>query len=317
MGGPADTMPSRTMNTLTLSAMPGYKIGKFMPGILVDYRIVGQYTAVADVSNQNLRGSGLMFGLGTNYRVAERWMASLGVEFFGKHTLSQQTGAGASAEFKSPLGIKFGASYLVHPDYPATADLSFNYLKYKTLNTGGTDLDLADNGVSHWSIALGVTWHFGQPPIPPERDEDPLAALQAAIALEMQSEAENLFASTASAKTDPNLLARLKSDLLFNAGKAELLETANKEITRMGAMLNRYPKIPFRVEAYTDTTGSPAQNLKLTQARADAVRKALIRRGLSASHVGAKGYGGARPIGDNASEEGRTANRRIEIHVGR
>ena len=71
----------------------------------------------------------------------------------------------------------------------------------------------------------------------------------------------------------------------------------------------------LRVEGHTDNTGGAAINEDLSRRRAEAVRAALIQRGVAPSRLIATGYGPARPIGDNATEEGRALNRRIEIRI--
>jgi outer membrane protein OmpA-like peptidoglycan-associated protein len=71
----------------------------------------------------------------------------------------------------------------------------------------------------------------------------------------------------------------------------------------------------LRVEGHTDNTGSTELNLSLSRRRAEAVRAALIQRGVSPARIVAAGYGPSRPIGNNAVDEGRAQNRRIEIRI--
>ncbi len=73
----------------------------------------------------------------------------------------------------------------------------------------------------------------------------------------------------------------------------------------------------LRVEGHTDNTGSAAINENLSRRRAEAVRAALIQRGVAPGRIIAAGYGPAQPVGDNATEEGRALNRRIEIRIVR
>lgn len=73
----------------------------------------------------------------------------------------------------------------------------------------------------------------------------------------------------------------------------------------------------LRIEGHTDDTGSAAINDALSQRRAEAVRAALIQRGVAPSRLNAVGLGASRPIGDNATEQGRALNRRIEIRIER
>src|SRR5205807_8138253 len=67
----------------------------------------------------------------------------------------------------------------------------------------------------------------------------------------------------------------------------------------------------------TDPVGRSAFNRRLSQARAAAVRDALIARGVPAERLRARGFAARRPIADNTTESGRARNRRIEFHVVR
>jgi OOP family OmpA-OmpF porin len=70
----------------------------------------------------------------------------------------------------------------------------------------------------------------------------------------------------------------------------------------------------FRVEirGHTDSKGAADYNQKLSERRAEAVRDYFISKGVPASQMTTKGYGSTKPIADNATEEGRAVNRRIE-----
>lgn len=67
------------------------------------------------------------------------------------------------------------------------------------------------------------------------------------------------------------------------------------------------------IEGHTDNRGSETLNRRLSEARAQAVAKALVARGLPASRTSAKGFGASKPIADNATRDGRRTNRRIEV----
>ena len=81
------------------------------------------------------------------------------------------------------------------------------------------------------------------------------------------------------------------------------------------AVLKAYPDVNVKVGGYTDTTGDPTANRTLSQQRADAVRQALVGKGIAAKRMVAEGYGSDHPVGDNATEEGRAQNRRIALRV--
>lgn len=103
--------------------------------------------------------------------------------------------------------------------------------------------------------------------------------------------------------------------LLFDTGQATLRSVSQEQLTNIAAILKAYPQVKVRIGAYTDNTGDPAQNLHLSQRRADNVREELTRLGVNASRMSAKGYGEENPMSDNSTEEGRQRNRRISLWV--
>src|ERR1700686_963021 len=90
---------------------------------------------------------------------------------------------------------------------------------------------------------------------------------------------------------------------------------------RSGPLLDRLAKEArtcpgtLRIEGHTDPVGRSAFNRSLSQARADAVRDALIARDVPAERLRAQGFAARRPIADNGTESGRARNRRIEFHT--
>ena len=97
----------------------------------------------------------------------------------------------------------------------------------------------------------------------------------------------------------------------FGTGSAQLAPAGEDSLILLADAL--HGKTGIRVEAYTDSQGSDAANLALSQKRADAVRSVLIAAGLPASRVQALGKGEAQPVADNATAAGRGRNRRVEI----
>jgi OOP family OmpA-OmpF porin len=81
----------------------------------------------------------------------------------------------------------------------------------------------------------------------------------------------------------------------------------------VAAALGRCPEATIDVGAHTDSEGSTANNLELSQSRADAIVEFLVDAGVKRERLTAVGYGEAKPVTDNASPEGRVANRRIEF----
>ena len=69
------------------------------------------------------------------------------------------------------------------------------------------------------------------------------------------------------------------------------------------------------IQGHTDDVGKPEDNLKLSQDRAEEVRKYLVSKGIEAMRVSAKGYGHTMPIADNANDAGKSKNRRTSLKV--
>ena len=99
----------------------------------------------------------------------------------------------------------------------------------------------------------------------------------------------------------------------FVTNKDEISPESLAELAAVAKQLATCPAIKTQVEGHTDSVGSDASNLALSQKRADAVATYMTSQGLAKARVSAKGYGESKPIGDNATEEGRAKNRRVEF----
>ena len=107
----------------------------------------------------------------------------------------------------------------------------------------------------------------------------------------------------------------LKSErVAFKTGRAELDESSYPMLA-MVASIARACETNLEIAGHTDSVGDAAINQKLSQRRADAVRKYLVQSGVNPGRLKANGYGETQPVADNGSESGRKANRRIEFRV--
>jgi OOP family OmpA-OmpF porin len=102
----------------------------------------------------------------------------------------------------------------------------------------------------------------------------------------------------------------------FETNQAVLLPQSEQLLDEVAAALKEYPDIEeVRVEGHTDSQGSPKLNMKLSEARAAAVRNYLIGKGIDGSRLVAQGFGQTKPVADNNTEEGRYKNRRVEFEI--
>ena len=103
------------------------------------------------------------------------------------------------------------------------------------------------------------------------------------------------------------------SDILFDYNKSVLLPQSMPSIEAVAAYMRERPRVKIEVRGHTDAQGTPEYNQKLSEERAEAVRQAIIARGIDPSRVRARGFGLTMPIAPNDTEEGRARNRRTQF----
>lgn len=142
--------------------------------------------------------------------------------------------------------------------------------------------------------------------------EAQLAAAQAAQ--ENAAKLRQQLAELEAKQTDRGLVLTL-GDVLFDTGRAELKPGAFRTVDRLATFMRDHPERSLEVEGYTDSVGGDALNLALSQRRANAVRAALVSRGVEGSRITTNGMGKASPVASNDTAEGRQRNRRVEIVI--
>ncbi len=102
----------------------------------------------------------------------------------------------------------------------------------------------------------------------------------------------------------------------FDTDSARISSQSDAILAKAAAAIKKSPAgTRIEIGGHTDNTGDAAANLKLSQDRADAVKQRLIEQGVDAGNLTSIGHGQDRPVADNATEEGRARNRRIEFSV--
>jgi outer membrane protein OmpA-like peptidoglycan-associated protein len=108
----------------------------------------------------------------------------------------------------------------------------------------------------------------------------------------------------------------LSGSVLFTSNQSKLLDSAKTKLDQVAAaLIAQDPDKRMVVEGHTDSKGSDAVNLPLSQARADSVRDYLVGRGVDADKITAVGMGSKRPLVGNGTAEDRANNRRVEIVI--
>ena len=112
---------------------------------------------------------------------------------------------------------------------------------------------------------------------------------------------------------DHKLDVTFDSGILFTTNKADLKPEAKTAIDQMIAVLKKYPGTKLTVEGHTDADGADDYNQTLSEKRATAVSSYVGSHGIDPSLLSAIGFGETKPVGDNATAEGKAKNRRVEV----
>lgn len=137
--------------------------------------------------------------------------------------------------------------------------------------------------------------------------------------------------STAFAATDQSVMGELSQflanpaavaprafslrELNFPTGSAALSSEGSATATALAALLNQHATARIRIVGHTDNVGVESANQKLSMDRAEALKQSLISQGIAPDRIETAGMGSVQPVADNASEDGRSQNRRIDIEV--
>jgi OOP family OmpA-OmpF porin len=172
--------------------------------------------------------------------------------------------------------------------------------------------DFHDPGYHNWEYSAGLTFNFGG---------KKQAAAAAAAAPEAAPEAapqqaEAPVAAPAAEPTPGHYKYCVTLHVEFDIDRAVIRSEYRDEIAKVGDFMKKYPTTTAVIEGHTDNVGSYNHNMELSQRRAESVVNYLVDNfGIDRSRLTAKGYGFTRPIADNATDQGKQQNRRIEAII--
>jgi outer membrane protein OmpA-like peptidoglycan-associated protein len=141
------------------------------------------------------------------------------------------------------------------------------------------------------------------------------AVAGAAVGNYLDKQARELEQVAETRRTEEGLLLNLRNDLLFETDSAILTESAIAQVSRIGDILVKYPEDRIRIEGHTDSRGTGPYNEALSMRRAEAVSRVLSSRGVKPRQIMVLGRGETEPVAPNETPAGRSANRRVELHI--
>jgi outer membrane protein OmpA-like peptidoglycan-associated protein len=117
-----------------------------------------------------------------------------------------------------------------------------------------------------------------------------------------------------------NMLGKLTTDgkivthgILFDTGNATLKPQSMGVLNELAKTLKENAALKIEIDGHTDTDGNAQLNMKLSQDRAEAVKRQLVSMGIDGARLTTKGLGSTKPIDNNTTPEGKANNRRVEL----
>jgi outer membrane protein OmpA-like peptidoglycan-associated protein len=143
-------------------------------------------------------------------------------------------------------------------------------------------------------------------------------AAGAVIGNQMDKQAEEIQKKVPDAKVErvgEGIVVEFNSNVLFGFDKSALSYDAKASLDKLVTVLNEYKDTDIDLQGHTDSRGALAYNQRLSEERAGAVSRYLADSGVTASRMTIKGFGETLPKYDNATETGRSENRRVEFLI--
>ncbi|HMK50140.1 MAG TPA: OmpA family protein [Thermodesulfovibrionales bacterium] len=114
----------------------------------------------------------------------------------------------------------------------------------------------------------------------------------------------------------PKVLAKFVLTVNFDFDKSKLRKADKEQLKKAIEFIKKYPDKKIKLEGYTDSKGSKAYNLRLSQRRASATKEYLVKTGgIDPTSISTKGLGESDPVASNKTKAGRAKNRRVEILI--
>jgi outer membrane protein OmpA-like peptidoglycan-associated protein len=140
----------------------------------------------------------------------------------------------------------------------------------------------------------------------------------AIIGRDMDKQAEEIKTDIPGAKVErveEGIKVEFNEKILFDFSKAEIGDSAKKNLDALVQILNKYPNTNIEIQGHTDSRGTDEYNMGLSVRRAEAVKSYLAAQGIDQSRMTTKGFGESAPAYSNDTQEGMAQNRRVEFLI--
>jgi outer membrane protein OmpA-like peptidoglycan-associated protein len=107
----------------------------------------------------------------------------------------------------------------------------------------------------------------------------------------------------------------IQQKILFDPANSEVLPASFALLDEVAQVLKTHPTLRVRIEGHTDDQGATRMNRRLSEARAESVKRVLVTLGVAPSRLETRGFGPDRPLTSNSTAEGREKNRRVEFVI--
>ncbi|MFD1552650.1 hypothetical protein DNU06_16545 [Putridiphycobacter roseus] len=235
------------------------------------------------------------------------------------------------AEFNLPMGVGF--QFNITENWSASLETHYNYLVSDRMD--GVILGKWDDSFLYNSIGFSYAFASGKdadgdgvkdkndkcPNIAgtagtggcPDSDGDGVTDLDDKCPLVPGIVEEN--GCPKNFKQNVEIMSKARKGLFFNTGSAVIKEASFKALDGVVKVMAQNKNYKLEIDGHTDNTGDATFNKTLSQKRAEAARDYIIKKGIAAERLKATGYGDTVPAADNATEEGRSKNRRVEFNI--